>query len=82
MEQYEYEELIRPTNLFKSTDEVRRFIKVRLFGDVDTHVRSLENMLARCEEDECYEWCAVIKTEIDLINKNKHNLIFSTHESQ
>lgn len=82
MEQYEYEELIRPINLFKSTDEVRRFIKVRLFGDVDTHVRSLENMLALCEEDECYEWCAIIKTEIDLINNNKHNLIFSTHESQ
>ena len=49
MEQYEYDELTRPVNLFKSNEEVQQFIKIRLFGDLKTHVRNLENMLELCE---------------------------------
>lgn len=82
MEQYEYDELTRPVNLFKSNEEVQQFIKIRLFVDLETHVRNLENMLELCEYDECYEWCALIKAEIDLIKQNKNNLIFKQYESQ
>lgn len=83
IEQHEYNELIRPVNLFKSDDEVERFIKIRLFGDLDTHIQSLENMLELCAEDECYEWCQIIKNEIDQINENRNNLIFKQqYESQ
>lgn len=55
------------TELFANSDEVREYVKVQLFGDLNTHLRCLQDMLMRCVEDEEYEWCAILRDEIELV---------------
>jgi hypothetical protein len=70
----EYDELIRPINLFKSNEEVKRFVKIRLLSK-EAHIQSLRNMLQLCIEDECFEWCRTIKLEIDRLTFNRENIL-------
>lgn len=71
---YEYNELIRPSNLFKHDDEVKRFIKIRLLS-LDAHIQALQNMIGLCAEDDCFEWCVIIQQEIDLLMKNQDKVL-------
>lgn len=71
---YEYQETIRPTNLFKNADEVKRFVKIRLLS-TNAHIQALNNMLDLCVEDERYEWAAVIQLEINLLTKNQDKIL-------
>lgn len=58
------QELIRPSNLFKSTEELIRFINVDDVFDRPTQIESLKNMLELLEEDEMFEWCSIVKNKI------------------
>lgn len=58
-EPYEYNELIRPINLFKSTEELVKFL------EIPAEKQALINMLQLCEADELFEWCNLIKNKID-----------------
>lgn len=71
---YEYQKTIRPTNLFKNDDEVKRFVKIRLLS-MNAHIQALQNMIELCAEDDCFEWCAIIQREIDLLTKNQDKIL-------
>ena len=53
MKEEEYKKLISPSNLFKSNEEVKEFIKEGNREDV-------LHFLASCLEEERYEWCQII----------------------
>lgn len=61
MTRLEYESLIFPTNLFHSIEEFEEFIKIR----EDGWLQGMKNLLKICEQNELYEYCAVIKKELD-----------------
>lgn len=71
---YEYQETIRPTNLFKNDDEVKRFVKIRLLS-MNAHIQALNNMLDLCVDDERYEWAVIIQLEINLLTKNQDKIL-------
>lgn len=56
-----FEELIRPSQFFKNEEEVRQFLET----DEESTIEDLEEMLKACEEDECYEYCSIVKEKID-----------------
>lgn len=55
----EYEELINPKNLFTCVEEVVEFLKL------PASVSELEAFLYRCEREELYEYCQLVKKEIE-----------------
>jgi hypothetical protein len=57
----EYETLIFPPNLFYSIEEFQEFVKIREEG----WKKGMLNLLKVCEDNELYEYCAVIKKELD-----------------
>lgn len=57
----EYKTLIFPPNLFYSLQEFEEFIKIREEGWKE----GLENVLKVCIKNELYEYCALIKKELD-----------------
>jgi len=57
----EYQTLIFPVNYFYSVEEFAEFIKIK----EDGWKEAMENLLKVCEERELYEYCAVIKKELD-----------------
>lgn len=64
----EYQTLIFPPNLFHSIEEFTEFIKIK----EDGWKQGLMNLLKVCEDNELYEYCAVIKIELD---KEEHELL-------
>lgn len=63
IENYEYQQIINPSNLFNNIDEVRDFIS---FTD---NIVELEAFLEECKKEELYEYCIVIKNKIDYLNE-------------
>jgi hypothetical protein len=62
----DYLNIINPKKLFKSESEVHQFIKI------DCTIKDLECFLDACEEQELYEYCVIIKREIDdRLNQNR-----------
>jgi hypothetical protein len=61
MTSIEYQTLIFHPNLFKDKDDFRRFCKIREEG----WKGGLKKLLKLYEEYELYEYCAIIKEELD-----------------
>ncbi len=59
----EYENLINPSVMFSSTDDVREFIK-----DCDS-VEALEAFKKECIKEDLFEFCAIIKEKEDELTK-------------
>lgn len=57
----EYQTLIFPPNLFHNLTEFEQFIKIK----EDGWEVGLKNLLKRCEDEELFEYCALIKKELD-----------------
>lgn len=57
----EYNDFFRPSNLFKTNTELEDFLSIRAGLTFDQYQASLTEMLRLCEEDENYEYCAIIK---------------------
>lgn len=61
MTTFEYQTLIFPPNLFYNLEEFKEFIKIRETGwEV-----GLKNLLKLCEQFELYEYCVILKKELD-----------------
>lgn len=61
-----YQDLINPTTLFCDIEEVKEFVKI------DCSITDLECFLDACEKEELYEYCVIIKREIDdRFNQNR-----------
>lgn len=65
MEDYKYRELISPQNLFSDIEEVENFCKIR----EDGWREGLYKFLEICEFLELYEYCGIIKREIEKSSK-------------
>lgn len=61
MTRLEYESLIFPTNLFHSVEEFEEFVKIKEEG----WEQGLLNLMEICEKNELYEYCAIIKKELE-----------------
>jgi hypothetical protein len=57
----EYKTLIFPPNLFYDIYEFKQFVQIK----EDGWREGLLNLLKICEYDELYEYCAIIKEELD-----------------
>jgi hypothetical protein len=57
----EYETLIFPPNLFYDLEEFKKFVKVKEEGWED----GLRNLLRLCERNDLFEYCSIIKKELD-----------------
>jgi hypothetical protein len=57
----QYQTLIFPPNLFYTLEEFEKFIKIREEGWYE----GLLAVLKVCEKHELYEYCAIIKRELD-----------------
>ena len=68
-------EIIRPNEIFKNNSEVQAFARNIIFGKIETHIDNLKQLLLLCEEDELFEWCRIIKDEMDNLLKNKDKAI-------
>ena len=58
IEEYVYNELINPINLFKSIKELKEFINIPCTKE------DLKCMLQICEKEELYEYCVLIQNKI------------------
>jgi hypothetical protein len=65
IEDYIYNELIHPRNLFKSVEDLKEFIKIYDEDLLSEYWDGLSVMLKLCEDDELYEYCAIIKKKLD-----------------
>lgn len=61
MTKIEYETLIFPPNCIYSIEEFKEVVQVR----EDGWRQGMLNLLKVCEDNELYEYCAVIKKELD-----------------
>ncbi len=61
MTKLEYETLIFPPNLFYSLEEFEIFVQIKEEG----WEQGLKNLLKLCEQHELYEYCSIIKKEMD-----------------
>lgn len=59
MEEYEYNNLINPSNLFDSVEEITSFISL------SDNIDELEAFKQACLGEELYEYCQVIQHKID-----------------
>lgn len=59
LEEVEYRNIISPSNLFSSKEEVIDFL------NIESTVEDLEAFLKVCEEEELYEYCSLIKNKIN-----------------
>jgi len=57
-EEYRIKQLLSPSNLFKSINEVREFL------EISATVKDLQCFLNVCEE-ELYEYCSIITNKIN-----------------
>lgn len=58
LEDVAYRNIISPSNLFSSKEEVLDFLKI------ESTIEDLESFLKVCEEEELYEYCLLIKNKI------------------
>jgi hypothetical protein len=59
----QYLNIFRPSNLFSDINDLEIFLNTENdhnLNDVDYNL-ALQEMITLCEEDELYEWCALIK---------------------
>jgi hypothetical protein len=61
MTNFEYQTLIFPPNLFHNLEEFKQFIQIK----EDGWEKGLQNLLVRCENEELYEYCDLIKKELE-----------------
>lgn len=64
MEEYEYNILINPSNLFDSVEEITSFISL------SDNIDELEAFNKACLDEELYEYCQVINTKINELRGN------------
>lgn len=64
IEEYEYNNLINPSNLFNNIEEVRDFISL------SDNIEELEAFNNACLNEELYEYCQVINTKINELRGN------------
>ena len=57
-----YNEMISPSNLFKSEQEVITFV------EIPCTVEDLNLFLKKCEEEELYEYCIVVQNKLNKLN--------------
>lgn len=57
----EYQTLIFPPNLFYNLDEFKEFLTIK----EDGWKQGLEKLLKLCETHELYEYCSLIKNELE-----------------
>lgn len=57
-EEYKIKQLLSPSNLFKSIEEVKDFL------EISATVKDLQCFLDVCEEEELYEYCLIINNKI------------------
>ena len=63
IDQYEFDNFIRPSKLFKSSEELKEFLDIVPCDMTDQEIiDALKYMLELCEEDEAYEYCSIIKS--------------------
>lgn len=60
----EYQTLIFPPNLFYNTEEFKEFLTIK----EDGWEQGLQKLLKLCETHELYEYCSLIKNELDKSN--------------
>lgn len=63
-EEYEYNILINPSNLFDSVEEVLDFISL------SDNIEELEAFNNACLDEELYEYCQLINTRINELRGN------------
>lgn len=68
MENYEIELLLNPANLFSDINQVRDFV------GLSNNLAELQAFFEKCEEEELFEYCAVIQNRIILIEFNDEEL--------
>ena len=59
IEEYEYKIAISPSNIFKTTGEVKTFLTIKSTKE------DLKCFLKVCEEEELYEYCMLINDKIN-----------------
>ena len=64
IEDYEFNILINPSNLFDSVEEVLDFISL------SDNIEELEAFLLECQKEELYYYCQVINTRINELRGN------------
>jgi len=64
LEDSSYRNLISPSNLFSSKEEVIVFL------NIESTVEDLDAFLKACEDEELYEYCSLIRDKIN--EKPKH----------
>lgn len=62
IDEYEFDQFIHPSNLFKSVEELKEFLTMDTGISDDEYNAALGYMLRLCEEDENYEYCSIIKS--------------------
>lgn len=75
---YNYNEMISPSILFKSIEEVTTFV------NIPCTVEDLNLFLKRCEEEELYEYCIVVKNKLYKLNQtvtSNENVKISTSKN-
>ncbi len=68
IEEYKYQQIISPTNLFKDEKDVEDFLKI------EASIEDLKAFLKQCEEEGLYEYCILIKNKIDEKYKEKYQI--------
>ena len=66
MTDFEYQTLIFPPNLVKTIDEFKEFVLIKEEG----WETGLKNLLKICEREELYEYCTIIRDELEKYNLN------------
>lgn len=59
LEEYKIKQLLSPSNLFKSIEEVKDFL------EISATVKDLQCFLDVCIDEEQYEICGLIKNKIE-----------------
>ena len=68
IEEWKYQQIISPTNLFKNKREVIEFL------NIPATIDDLKAFLKQCEEEELYGYCQLIKNKIDEKYKEQYQL--------
>lgn len=58
-EEYKIKQLLSPSNLFKSIEEVKDFL------EISATVKDLQCFLDVCIDEELYEYCSIINNKIN-----------------
>jgi hypothetical protein len=65
IEEYEFQILINPSNLFTDTKEVLDFL------ELSDNIDELQAFKEKCLEEELYEYCKLIQDKIDYLNEHR-----------